>query len=724
MAQVPYNDGISTVAADATPPDDYQRVQTTPGMFGGGIAEAGERLAQATTKTADFFGEVQTDDAVNSAMKTVNASLDKFKSLNGADALRAQPEIQSQVDQAFKSGRDGLSTPMQQKRYDDITRTYQDRYVTGLIRDHADREAKTYATQTNQNTLTNALTGVTNVADDDEKVDGFRAMARMSAIRQVQNEGNGGDPDAVNAAVARADQAVVKTQAETVAIKDPARALQIVEQHKDTLGPYYAELSNQFRTRAAEQRGGTAADQAMSRAVSAPTPASGSYADKVAGVEGTTKNPGSSATGTGQFVNATWTQMVSQYRPDLAAGKTPDQILALRSDPALGREMVAHYAEQNGRELQGAGIAPTDSNLYLAHFLGGDGAVKALSAPDSAPLTSVVSPEAIQANPKVLGSLQTVGDLKAWADGKMGGGPASAKAAAYDQIMDRTDLSDQEKQIAFSKINQQYQRATIASEQDAQAKKQASDAAEGQWIPKILTNPTSVNPSDIANDPNLSPQSKPMMWDLLQKHLKDTQDGTAATYGASFYDTLKRVTAPPGDPSRLSDPSQVLRMALPGGGLTLAGAEKINGMMKQSDSAEGSAASKIQAGALAYAKHQLSFEADYGFTKIRDPQGEDKFNVGFMPAFFNYWQTGLAAGKTPAELVDPKNLDPVIAPFRRSPAELTKDQIQAGVEAPAGTTPNIPVLPQGVPAGSMFSPSRQMWKDASGKLYSSQGQPQ
>jgi hypothetical protein len=38
-------------------------------------------------------------------------------------------------------------------------------------------------------------------------------------------------------------------------------------------------------------------------------------------------------------------------------------------------------------------------------------------------------------------------------------------------------------------------------------------------------------------------------------------------------------------------------------------------------------------------------------------------------------------------------------------------------------TPSIPSVPKGVPAGSMYSPSKQMWKDSGGKLYDSGGKP-
>src|SRR6185437_10196725 len=109
-------------------------------------------------------------------------------------------------------------------------------------------------------------------------------------------------------------------------------------------------------------------------------------------------------------------------------------------------------------------------------------------------------------------------------------------------------------------------------------------------------------------------------------------------------------------------------------------------------SPEGEAESKMKAGALAYAKHQLSFEQDFGTFKLRDPRGEDAFNVGFLPAFYQAYDAGIKAGKTPGQLLSKDSpdfiVDKVMAPFKRSPAQFLKDRLDAGGEptpADAGT---------------------------------------
>lgn len=159
--------------------------------------------------------------------------------------------------------------------------------------------------------------------------------------------------------------------------------------------------------------------------------------DRIIGAESggnpNARNPRSSAMGAGQFIASTWLDMVSRHRPDLVQGKSPEEILALRSDPQLSREMTEAYAAQNGRTLAQSGFEATPGNTYLAHFAGPKGAVSVLSADPSAPVASILGPEVVKANPFL--AKMTAGDLQAWAAKKMGGSapvaqPTQASPAA------------------------------------------------------------------------------------------------------------------------------------------------------------------------------------------------------------------------------------------------------------------------------------------------------
>jgi len=137
------------------------------------------------------------------------------------------------------------------------------------------------------------------------------------------------------------------------------------------------------------------------------------------GGNATAKNPLSSATGLGQFISSTWLRMMADYRPDLTANMTRDEVLNLRNDPTLSREMVQNLARENESFLRSKGHQISAGRLYLAHFLGPGGASTVLSATDDQMILAVMGQGVVSANPFLAN--YTVADLKAWADRKMGG---------------------------------------------------------------------------------------------------------------------------------------------------------------------------------------------------------------------------------------------------------------------------------------------------------------
>lgn len=137
------------------------------------------------------------------------------------------------------------------------------------------------------------------------------------------------------------------------------------------------------------------------------------------------QNPRSSAGGAGQFIDATWLDMLAKHRPDIKG--TPDELLALKFDPKLSKEMTEAYAGENGKILSNAGLPVTPGTTYLAHFAGPQGAVNVLKANPGASVGEVLGPQVMAANPFLRG--MTVADLQGWADKKMGASPTPQQAA-------------------------------------------------------------------------------------------------------------------------------------------------------------------------------------------------------------------------------------------------------------------------------------------------------
>jgi hypothetical protein len=153
--------------------------------------------------------------------------------------------------------------------------------------------------------------------------------------------------------------------------------------------------------------------------------------ERIIGVESggdpNAKNKRSSATGLGQFLDETWLDMIRAHRPDLARGRSQDEILELRRDAKVAREITARFTGRNAEMLRKRGLPVTPGTLYLAHFAGSAGAMAILSAMENADAALVMATadatgrtkreKLVKANPFL--ERFTVADLRSWADRKM-----------------------------------------------------------------------------------------------------------------------------------------------------------------------------------------------------------------------------------------------------------------------------------------------------------------
>ena len=135
--------------------------------------------------------------------------------------------------------------------------------------------------------------------------------------------------------------------------------------------------------------------------------------------EGVGRNPLSTAQGPGQFIDSTFIDTFKKTFPSAAGPMTDAQILATRGT-GVETAMLKKFTEDNQSALANRGIPVTNTNTYLAHFLGAGGATRALTAAPETPIEQVVSRDAIAANPQVFNKVRTVRDLQNWAATKMG----------------------------------------------------------------------------------------------------------------------------------------------------------------------------------------------------------------------------------------------------------------------------------------------------------------
>ena len=147
------------------------------------------------------------------------------------------------------------------------------------------------------------------------------------------------------------------------------------------------------------------------------------------------RNPRSTATGLGQFIDRTWLRMMRTYRPDLTAQMSDAELLDLRTEPRIAREMVTNLAREGAAFLRARGHAITAGRLYLAHFLGMEGAHAALTANPDTELMSLFGAGVINANPFLRG--RDAGYVVQWAEAKMSGASGRITVIREPEGLDR-----------------------------------------------------------------------------------------------------------------------------------------------------------------------------------------------------------------------------------------------------------------------------------------------
>jgi hypothetical protein len=123
-------------------------------------------------------------------------------------------------------------------------------------------------------------------------------------------------------------------------------------------------------------------------------------AERESSLDPTAKNPKSSALGLFQFLDATWLQVMKQEGPRLGYQRYADaitiapdggytvkdgnlraEILKLRENPQVSADLAAAFTRDNGQYLMDKfGRMPSPGELYIAHFLGAQGAERLFAA--------------------------------------------------------------------------------------------------------------------------------------------------------------------------------------------------------------------------------------------------------------------------------------------------------------------------------------------------------
>lgn len=207
------------------------------------------------------------------------------------------------------------------------------------------------------------------------------------------------------------------------------------------------------------------------------------------GGKATARNPmpGQTASGLGQFTDATWLNLFKQRLG--ANGKTDAQILALKTDPVLGRKMTEIAVDEHVKWLKGIGAPVTDGNVYLMHFLGPRDALKVLRAAPETPIAEILSKRIIDVNPGYLKG-KNAGELLAEMDRRMGG-EGIARPAQADGIHFRDDLFDSPEAMIVARESIDSDAPDFSFEESAAiARSMPDDGFEPSALPETASTKT------------------------------------------------------------------------------------------------------------------------------------------------------------------------------------------------------------------------------------------
>lgn len=481
MATVPYSDGIAKVAPASEAPAVYQNLRPGPGFLAQGAAleSAGQdlqRTAKNVMAISDYYDQVAVDDGLNKFQERARSLLygdpnrqvpgpdgqmqqdGGYLSMRGQDAMRARADVVRQIDAYDKEISSNLKSPKAQAAYAKASRNYRNGLET-KIGSHASAAATAWYTSVNSATAVNAMTDIAINYNDPEAVARYTEDLIGARVKNLQLAGNAGDPELLRQTIegARADALVAQVKA--MAVKEPAKALELLDANKATAGAQYDELSTAVRARAEQQIGlGVAQkviDQVSTKATAAPPPAAPGQAPAApsekpdaarvaaaihaqeSGGAATAATSSAGAVGGWQIMPATFAKYA----------KPGEKIDNPADNAAVGQRIVADlYAKSGG-----------DPARVAVGYFSGEGNI---AAPGSATpwindVKDATGKSVSSYVGDVMGRLGAPAPAQAQPDAA--GGIAAMKADALQAIMDDKTLTPGAKSAALATVREHYQ---------------------------------------------------------------------------------------------------------------------------------------------------------------------------------------------------------------------------------------------------------------------------
>lgn len=718
MARSPYT-GVPESVPQVEQPQDQIRVQASPAAFGAGLAQGAEDLGKGALDLTKFYGQVSADEATNNLLQHATTLLygDPSKPAvdangqpimgpdgkpmpdtgyfgkRGADAMRAAPEIQKQLDQFINDQRSGLLTPMARQQFDVESRRYRAQYMS-RVGEYADAQSKVWAADTFK---TGATVALNQIAADPLNVDAVAVGAangqeatlgdrvRQAYVRNAQMI-EGADPEG---AVLKANQDITLARIRSlIGRNDGVNAQKVFDANQGILGsmPNFDQVSHAVKEAAINQNFGpslmafqndvkTRAEGQVGPGGTAPNIDAVAQAIGVEEWHGKGPAPVSSMGAVGN----------SQILPATAKlhGLDPDKL----TDPAYAamakKKILSDIAARP--DVQG------DPARMAVGYFSGEANIAPLNSPT--PWKHDTSD-----------GHENVSDYVAHMTSRLAKYPSTAAAlmASQTSIHDQAVAKAAELFPGYPDVQQRWVAASDRETEQQVAVYHRQYDVDLQIVQgAMLNHPISVE--ELTQDPQVADAwqrlqgENPLGVKGIESQFDANAKGAARVYGAGFKSYADRVLGPQGDANAITNPAQIWPYVGKGEDavLTNTGANQLTALMQLRQGPHGEANIQAIKGFMDQAHGNLTFSNPQ--TGVYDEKGEARF-AKFMAVALPIMEHAAKAGKL-AEVLNPQSKDYVglaAAPFTRSGAELRRDQLDVdnpllGVHHPLLSGPQLTV---------------------------------
>lgn len=722
MARVPLSIVPDNPSIPATPPDDYQHIQTSPASFGGLIGQAQEKAGAETQQAGDKLGQVAeiNQDRSNKLANTgaINEYQHGVLNITGGDpskpgdvgyfgkmgssATYGYDAAANQVDGLRTKIRDGLQNDAQRILFDQDSRRYQWQTMEAM-RSHYVQQFKSYAGGLNSATQDIQDRDAAQYYNDDQRFFNAAATKAHAAVSGVQDHyGDDADPKLKQDGVQRALSGIIKSRFDAWMGNDPSGAANwlqngqmpnpfgagMVSVKSQLDGPTLDNLARQGRAIHDQMSGSQAGTRAFGRvlgqnsgpiaAPDLPTEAR-TFLPALSGGEGNYNSPAPRGDTSGnpiqnnryQFLRRTWNAEAPKAGVDPAIiDQPPSSERNAAQDKVAWNYARNTYKANTGQDLQTdisqGGHEPTIAlalNKVWTSLPGGAEQGK----PTGLPLETWVARMRTAAIPATNNARQP-----------LSGDQILAGEAAIDN--DPALTTPQAKQAAHAAYVQHVSTFHQAIQADALN-------AMNDYGPKIALNPNSVTPDQIWNDPRLNYAEKT----TLSRQLTVEQSGKRDGDGSQFSTIFQQSNLPIGDARRVNSITDLIPHM--GDGLTFSGLEKMTKWLGQRDKPEG----EVQKAALAGWRKQI--EGIPGGVVSPGPVSTAQWGQ-FLGAALPLIE-GQRGKKPMAEIVGPNgDIAKLVSHYL-----LTPDQYAANLGVPATGATTAPALAQPTPNAAAPPPA-------------------